>query len=330
MTTSKSIYFKILSLSSAVIALVLVIKLFVFSSPYAYSKSERKAIELGSRPLIPSIAMPASMSFAGEEVPLSNQIVKESLDRELLVNAYWQSQTLLFIKRANRYFSIIEPILKEEGVPDDFKYLALIESGLLPRAISPSGAVGLWQFMEKTGREYGLEINKEVDERYNIEKSTNAACKYLKKSKEKLGSWTLAAASYNAGTAGIDSQLERQKADCYYNLFLNEETSRYVFRILAAKTILTYPEKFGFLVDPSERYPNWITKDIEVTNRISDLAKFAIENGVTYKELKEVNPWLRDNCLSNPNAKKYTIKVLLNREVLQNMPLEASNASLSN
>ncbi len=317
MNLKQTTYLRILSVSSAIIALVLVVQLFVFSSPYAYSKSERKAIELGSRTLIPSISMPSKLSFADEEVPLNNQIVKESLDRELLVNAYWQSQTLLFIKRADRYFSIIEPILKEQGVPDDFKYLAVIESSLIPRAVSGSGAVGLWQFMEKTGKEYGLEINKEIDERYNIEKSTIAACKYLKNSKAKLGSWTLAAASYNAGAGGIDTQLDRQKSDSYYNLYLNEETSRYVYRILAAKTILTYPEKFGFLVDASEKYPIWQTKDIEINSGVCDLAQFSIANGVSYKELKELNPWLRDNQLTNLSGKKYTIKILTNRDAIK-------------
>lgn len=309
---TNNLYIRLLSVSSAIIAILLIAQLFIYSTSPLHSKSEQKAIELGSRALTPAILIPESLTFSDEMVPLSNQIVRESLDRELLVNAYWQSQTLLFIKRANRYFPIIEPILKAQGVPDDFKYLALIESSFLPRAVSGSGAVGIWQFMEKTGREYGLEINKEIDERYNIEKSTIAACKYLKNAKERLGNWTLAAASYNAGQAGIDNQTTRQKNNSYYNLFLNEETSRYVYRILAAKVILSNPDKYGFIVDESEKYPVWITKEIEIKGGISDLAQFAIDNGITYKELKELNPWLRDNILSNINNKSYTIKIIQN------------------
>lgn len=312
MNISNSPYLKILSISTMVIAITLIVKLFIFSSPYPTSISQKKAKDKGTQQWIPSVAMPTSIDFAGEEVPLKNQIVHESLDRELLVNAYWQSQSLLLIKRANRYFSIIEPLLKEQGVPDDFKYLAVIESNLLPRAVSGAGAVGLWQFLDKTGREYGLEVNKEVDERYNIEKATIAACKYLKRSKERLGNWTLAAASYNAGQAGIDNQTARQKSESYYDLYLNEETGRYVYRILAAKIILNNPEKFGFLVDESEKYPIWETKEVMVNSSISDLATFAQENGITYKELKELNPWLRDNQLLNPNSKSYSIKVVTN------------------
>lgn len=315
MNISNSPYIKILSISTMIIAITLVIKLFVFSSPYPISVSQKKAIDKGAHQWVPSVAIPTSLEFAGEEVPLTNQIVHESLDRELLVNVYWQSQSLLLIKRTNRYFSIIEPILKDQGVPDDFKYLAVIESNLLPRAISGAGAVGLWQFLDKTGKEYGLEVNKEVDERYNIEKATVAACKYLKKSKERLGNWTLAAASYNAGQAGIDNQTNRQKSASYYDLYLNEETGRYVYRILAAKTILTNPEKFGFLVDESEKYPVWETKEVMVNGSVSDLAQFAQENGITYKELKELNPWLRDNQLLNPYNKSYSIKVVTNQDV---------------
>lgn len=321
----RDLYIRILSVSTAIIAIILTIQLFIFSTSPTHSKSEQKAIELGSRTLIPSILIPESLTFADEPVPLTNQIVKESLDRELLVNAYWQSQTLLFIKRANRYFPIIEPILKAQGVPDDFKYLALIESSFLPRAVSGSGAVGIWQFMEKTGREYGLEVNKEIDERYNVEKSTIAACKYLKNAKEKLGNWTLAAASYNAGQTGIDNQTTRQKNSSYYNLYLNEETGRYVYRILAAKTILSNPDKYGFIVDESEKYPVWVTKDIEISSSIADLAQFAIDNGITYKELKELNPWLRDNVLTNLQGKRYALKILQNHIDDNGLELTQSN-----
>ena len=184
---------------------------------------------------ISAINIPQKLKFAGEEVPIQRYDVKESLDRELLVNTYWQSQTLLFIKRANRYFPVMEPILKKYGIPDDLKYLAVIESGLEPKAQSPAGAVGLWQFMKETGREYGLEVNNEVDERFHAEKATIAACIYLKKMHDHYESWALAAAAYNAGRAGINRQLEKQKTDNYYDLVLGEETGRYVFRIMALK-----------------------------------------------------------------------------------------------
>ena len=189
---------------------------------------------------------PDSFTFAGEEVPLRNFEVRERLDREIVVNTYWHSSTILMVKRAKRWLPVIEPILKEEGVPDDFKYIAMIESNLT-NAVSPKGAKGFWQFLKYTGEKHGLEINKCVDEGYHIEKSTKAACSYLKNAYEMFGSWTLAAASYNMGEAGVEKQLERQKADNYYNLVLSDETSRYIFRAIAAKIIINDPEKYGFL-----------------------------------------------------------------------------------
>ena len=203
-------YTKLLSVSSAVIAVILVLNLFTYSAdPVADNKVSDESVS--GNYAISSLDIPLSVNFAGEVVPVHRHDVKESFDRELLVNTYWQSQTILFIKRANRYFPVIEPILKKHGVPDDFKYLALIESSFMPRAVSPAGAAGLWQFMRATGREYGLEITKEVDERYHIEKATEAACRYLTKMHDHYDSWTLAAAAYNAGRSGINRQLERQK-----------------------------------------------------------------------------------------------------------------------
>ena len=254
-----------------------------------------------------ALKTPTKLFFADERVPLDRWDVKESLDRELLVNTYWQSQTLLFLKRANRYFPIIEPILKKEGIPDDFKYLALIESGLIPTVVSPAGAVGFWQFMPPTARDYKLEINNEVDERYNLEKSTHAACQYLKDSYDKFGSWALVAASYNAGRTHIHSQMKLQNAGSYYDLLLGEEPARYLFRIIAAKRIMEDPQSFGFNYRESDLYPNIPTQKIIINGEVKNFADFAQENGVNYKILKFFNPWLRKPYLRNKSKKEYEI-----------------------
>jgi hypothetical protein len=253
-----------------------------------------------------ALPLPKMVDFCGEEVPLNHFDVKEKLDRELLVNTYWQSNTLLNIKRANKYFPVIEPILKKNGVPDDFKYLALIESGFT-NVVSPAGAAGFWQIMKSAGKERGLEINSEVDERYHLEKATQAACDYLKEAYEKFGSWTLAAASYNMGMAGLENQLNIQKADNYYDLVLNEETSRYVYRILAVKQILNNPQNYGFNLRPQDLYSPLPTFTITVDTSISDLAQFAARIGTNYKTVKLFNPWLRKHYLTNKSGKTYEI-----------------------
>lgn len=254
------------------------------------------------------IEIPKDIEFAGEPVPLESPDIYERLDRELLVNTYWQSNALLLMKRANKYFPIIEPILEEYGVPEDLKYIAVIESGLT-HAVSPAGARGFWQFMEATGREYGLEINDNIDERYHIEKATRAAIEYLKKSKERFGSWTLAAAAYNRGNYGISHQLERQEVDNYYELLLGEETGRYVFRILALKEIMTHPEKYGFYFEEEDLYQPIPTYPVEIDTSVSDFAKFAKDYGINYKILKIHNPWLREAQLENSEGFNYTIKI---------------------
>ena len=253
---------------------------------------------------------PTSIDFAGENTPLNISDVRERFERELLINANLDATTLLIIKRANRAFSVIEPILIQNNVPDDFKYLAVIESGLI-NAVSPSGAKGVWQFMPETAKEKGMEVNDIVDERYHLEKATQAACVYLIKAKEKFGTWTMAAASYNGGMSGVSKQMDIQKVTNYYDLLLNDETSRYVFRILALKEIMQNPEKFGFLVEKKDLYSALPTKKMEVDTTISDLASFAIQQGVNYKILKIHNPWLRDKKLDNPIRKKYIIEIPL-------------------
>ncbi len=257
-----------------------------------------------------ALELPKSVNFAGETAPLERWYVKEGLDRELLVNTYWQSNMLLLLKRSHRFLPMIEQILQQEQVPNDLKYIAVTESGLIPTIVSPAGAAGLWQFMKGTGKEYGLEVNKEVDERYNIEKATRAACKYLQEAKDSLGNWTLAAAAYNAGRKGIKKQMERQDASNYYDLLLNEETGRYVYRILALKIILENPQKYGFKFRQSDLYEEIPTKKIKVTGSINDLAAWAKQHGINYPILKEFNPWLRDNVLKNKHKKTYYIKVL--------------------
>ena len=246
--------------------------------------------------------------FAEEDVPLKITDVRERLDKELVVNTNLQGSTMLILKRANRVFSIIEPILKKNGVPDDFKYLAVIESGLV-NAVSPAGAKGIWQFMPITAREKGMEVTENIDERYHLEKATEAACSYFLNAKQKFGSWTLAAASYNGGMAGLQKQIDIQKVNDYYDLLLTEETSRYVFRILALKEIMKNPIKYGFIVNKEDLYEPIQTKKIEVDSTINDLADFAKIQGINYKILKIHNPWLRETKLSNPTKKKYQIEI---------------------
>ena len=251
---------------------------------------------------------PTEVDFADEGMPMEIPDVRERFDRELLVNANLHASTILIIKRANRAFKIIEPILEKNGVPNDFKYLAVIESSLI-NAVSPSGAKGVWQFMPATAKEIGMEVNDCVDERYHLEKSTEAACKFLLAAKEKFGSWTLAAASYNGGITGVNKQIDLQKVSNYYDLLLNEETSRYVFRILALKEIMKAPEKFGFAVPKQDLYELYPTRKIEIDSTVTNLADFAIRQGVNYKILKLYNPWLRDSKLDNKVRKKYVIEL---------------------
>ncbi len=257
---------------------------------------------------IKALKIPSNLSFCGEKVPLKKDDVRERIDRELLVNTYWQSNGLLFLKRSNKYFPTIEPILKKYNVPDDFKYLALIESGL-QNITSPAGAKGFWQLMPKTAKEYGLEVNANVDERYNLEKSTEAACKYLLDAYEKFGNWTLAAAAYNAGMSGINKQIDRQKVTDYYDLLLGDETSRYVPRIVAVKEILNHPKKYGFIFDNDDLYRMIPTREIKVDTSIANLADFAKDRNINYKELKILNPWLRENKLNNKSRKLYYIRL---------------------
>ena len=255
-----------------------------------------------------ALEIPESLDFSGEVIPVQIPDIRERMDRELLVNTYWQSNGLLLLKRSYRYFPVIEPILKSYGIPDDFKYLALIESGL-QNVTSPAGAKGFWQIMKSTGKEYGLEINTNVDERYHLELSTHVACRYFLKAKEKFGNWTLTAAAYNAGIRGISNQLEKQNVSEYYDLLLGEETGRYVFRAVALKEIFAHPKKYGFNFTSNDLYSTIPTSKIKVDTAVTDFVQFAAKFGLNYKQLKIHNPWLREGFLNNKSRKLYTLDI---------------------
>ncbi len=255
-----------------------------------------------------SVRIPKNLNFAGEKTPITDFSVREATERELIVNTYWQSQTLLLHKKANRWFPIIEPILEKNGIPEDFKYIALIESQLT-NVVSPQGATGFWQIIEPTGTAYGMEITDDVDERYSVTKSTEAACKYFKEAYKIFNNWTLVAASYNLGMGGVQAQLDKQKVKSYYDLAVTEETARYVYRILAMKEIISRPKVYGYMLRKKDLYPQIATKKIIVDTTIHNLADFAISQGINYKILKLFNPWLRTNSLTNTTGKKYTIEI---------------------
>jgi membrane-bound lytic murein transglycosylase D len=257
---------------------------------------------------IVSPEIPDYLEFGGERIPTENFEVYERMDREFLANTYWHSATILAIKRANRWFPVIEPILKKNNIPDDFKYLSIAESNL-ENVVSPAGATGFWQFMEAAGEKYGLEINDLVDERYNVEKSTEAACKYLKDSYDMFGSWISAAASYNMGQENTTLQRERQKATNYFNLVLNSETSRFVARIVSLKYILQDPEKYGFDIKGEDLYKPLSYYETTLDSSVTNFPDYAKSYGINYFILKMYNPWLRDNYLKNKSRKVYTIKL---------------------
>ena len=320
---------KHIPLIATIVVLLSVMSIFTFSSnEHAENISVLKSLK--EKYTIFAIPKPSStIYFANERVPLENPDIWERYDKELLKNTYWQSNTLLLHKRAAKYFPVIEPILKKNNLPDDFKYLALIESGL-ENLTSPAGAKGFWQIMKSTAKEFNLELNSEVDERYHIEKSTQAACDFLNSAKEKFGSWTLAAAAYNMGRSGLLQQMNRQKSYTYYDLLLNNETSRYVFRILAIKEIIENPKKYGFQFRTEDLYKNIPTYEVMVDTSISSWADFSKEYGINYKILKLHNPWLRESYLSNKLKKKYYIEIPQKGNYSLQNNLTQSDSSLFN
>lgn len=265
----------------------------------------------GSRDSLYSVRpfkLPDEVTFAGERMPLENFDTRESLEREILTSAYRHSSTILIIKKANRYLPMIEKILKQNNIPEDFKYLVAAESEYA-NVTSPAGATGFWQIMATTGKEEGMEINEMVDERYDVEKATQFACDFFKKSYQKYGNWTLAAASYNGGRGGIDNQIEIQNQKNYYDLLLNDETARYIFRVVAYKLIINDPLNYGFDISREDLYPEMKYYEIKVDSAIPDLAKFADKYNTNYKMLKYLNPWLRKPFLTPKAGKIYTIKM---------------------
>ena len=300
MRKSKNVY-KIIVYIFAIIGCI---QLFTFSKKLIEINFSNSLFYVAKSHLIPS-----EINFCKEIVPLESKDIKERLDKEIIKNSYWHSSILLFYKRTGKYFPVIEPILKKNNIPEDFKYLAIAESGL-DNVVSPAGAKGFWQFMEKTGKDYNLEINTEVDERYHIEKSTQAACDYLNDAYKKFGSWTLVAASYNMGMYGLKKSLERQNVNSYYDLLLNSETARYVFRIIALKIILENPSLYGYNLNDTEKYSPLIFNSISIDSSITDFPSFAINQKINYKILKVANPWLRQKFLRNKNKKTYRLKIL--------------------
>ena len=256
-----------------------------------------------------ALPMPDEVYFAGERIPIENFDVRESLDKELLKVNYWHSELFLYLKRANRYFPVIVPILKEQGIPEDFKYVALVESGL-ENVGSPAGAKGVWQFMTSTAKQYGLEVNKEVDERYHLEKATYAACKYLNERYRKYKDWAVVAATYNMGAGALQKNIDYQGETSYFDLLLNPETSRYVYRAAVVKLIFEHPENYGFHFRRKDLYYPIKSHDVQVEEPIFNLVTFAKEHGTNYKILKYLNPWLRARKLTNKNGKTYILKIL--------------------
>jgi len=282
------------------------VALLLAGSVYSGSSEEPVSPDENGVYSVQAVEIPEQVSFAGEPMPLDLFDVREGLDRELLSNTYFHSQTIRLIKLANRYFPQIEPVLKANLVPDDFKYLAVAESGLA-QAVSPVKAVGFWQLMKGTATDYGLVVNAEIDERYHVGKSTEVACRYLIDSYKKYGNWTMTAASYNVGRRGIDRQVDRQKKENYYDLLLNEETARYIFRVVAFKMIFEDPAAYGFNLSENDLYPEIPVYTVEVDSAIADFADFAAEHETNYKVLKYLNPWLRDNKMTNSGRRTFEI-----------------------
>ena len=291
---------------SLLLMLIFILSIIFFNAVNLSDKTLEK--NTSSTYNIKALKIPSGLSFAGEKVPTELDDIKERMDRELLVNTYWQSNGLLLIKRAHKYLPLIEPLLKKYGIPDDFKYLAVAESGLENNS-SPAGAAGFWHFLKSSSKEYGLEVNQNVDERYNLEKATKVAAEYLKKSKKRFGTWTLAAAAYNAGNTRIARNLKKQQVTNYYDLLLNSETSRYVFRIVALKEVLSNPRKYGFEFEEDDLYNLPDIKTVKVDTVITNIASFAKKFKTNYKELKLNNAWLRENKLNNKSRKLYKIKI---------------------
>ncbi len=303
---SKSLYF-FLGMILTLVTIIFSASIFLPNDLLAGSNNNPdEQFPQGYKIISPKI--PDYMEFAGERIPLENFDVYERIDREFIVNTYFHSSTILALKRANRWFPVIEPILKKNNIPDDFKFLCVAESNM-ENVISPAGATGFWQFLKETGLKYGLEINSQIDERYHVEKSTEAASKYLQEAYDLFGSWMMAAGSYNMGIGGMQKQIERQKSNQYYNMVLSAETSRYVSRIMAFKEIFKAPEKYGFDLTAFKPYVPFKYNTVVLDSSVKNFADYAASLGINYRTLKLYNPWLRDNNLNNKKKKVYVIKI---------------------
>jgi hypothetical protein len=301
-------YKKVIIALLSIVIILIVVSLFTSSTNKPSANSDyQKAFYKNYK--IFAIDIPDKIEFAGEKMETNRFDVREEIDRELVINTYWQSQTIFLIKKANRFFPMIEPILKKYSVPDDFKYLALAESGFTNSTVSPMGAAGIWQFMKESAIKYGLEVNDAIDERYNLVKSTEAACKYILESYAAYKNWTLAAASYNVGIGSLSKQMALQKTTNYYDLYLNSETARYVYRIIALKLIITNPKAYGFYLRKVDLYPPVPTYDVKVDSSIKDLVGFASKYKTNYKLLREFNAWIRKPMLDNASHKEYYLSI---------------------
>ena len=280
---------------------------FSFSEKHTTNSNEYKdAFEENTK--VFAVSIPNNITFAGEKIPQDRFYVQEALEREITVNTYFHSSSIFLIKKANRWFPVIEPILKKNNIPEDFKYLAVAESGL-DNVVSPAGATGFWQILKHTGREYGLEVNEDIDQRYDVVLATEAACNYLNKAYEKYGNWTLVAASYNAGMSKVSEELDRQKQNNYFDMIFGEETGRYVYRIIALKILLENPNEYGFYLRNNDLYQPFKLRKITVDTTINDIPTFAKTYNLNYKEFKIYNPWIRQAYMANKSGRTYTILV---------------------
>ena len=295
---------KFIIVISLILITISLMELILYSS--SNNNSDSFTVNENSKTL--NFQIPKNLNFAGEIVPHADFNSMAAMEKELLKSTFWQAQILLLHKRANRWFPLIEPILKQNNIPDDFKYIALIESQLT-NIVSPQGAAGFWQLIIPTAKDYGLEINDEVDERYNVTKSTEAACKYFNEAYKQFNNWTLVAASYNLGMTGVQAQLEKQKVKNYYDLNLTQETGKYIFRLLSMKEIISRPKVYGFSISKKDLYPVVLTKKLVIDSTIHDLAGFAKKQGVDYLLFKLFNPWLKSNSLTNNEKKKYKLEI---------------------
>lgn len=259
--------------------------------------------------------VPNSIFFVGDSISFKDLDLKERLDNELVINNFWHSNTIMMMKRSNRWLPVMKKIFEDEQVPLDLVYISVIESGL-QNVTSPRGAKGFWQFMKPTALEHGLIVNDQIDERYHVEKSTRAACEYLKTAHEKFGSWILAAASYNLGMYGMASNLERQKVDNFFDLSLNPETARYIFRIMAVKLVFENPNNYGFYINNESLYPEYVTKDIIIDTSIPNLYEWSVEHGISIKILRKLNPWIRGKDFIVKEGEVFTFKIPKDNEQL--------------